>query len=99
MKAPRVLGFLVWLVLAFSAGQQIVLLHGLSHAVQKEAPAPNTPCADCAVASQVGGVPGMAGLPAVAVLAGAVLALALVATTPAASRVALYRSRAPPRFL
>lgn len=99
MKTRRIAGFLLWLVFAFAAGQQAALLHGLSHAVQKEAPSPGAPCGECAAASQMGGLAGAAGLPDVAIFEGSTPAIPVPQATVRATRVAVFRSRAPPTFL
>ena len=99
MKSPRVLAFLLWLAVAFLAGQQGALLHGLSHAVQKEAPSPTTPCGDCAAASQLGGMPGATGLPDVAMVAAVETPLVASESAPRVVRVAAFQPRGPPTLL
>lgn len=99
MRSRRILGLLLWLVFAFAASQQAALLHGLSHAIQKEAPSPSGPCGDCAAASQMGGMAGASGLPDVAVFAGSTPAVPIPDAPLRATRVAVFRSRAPPVLL
>lgn len=97
MKMPRtrLVGFLLWLVLAFAMAQQASLLHGLGHAVDRTAGAP---CGDCAVLANLSG-PLSAAVPAIPVVEGLVQA-SPPALTSAPARLALaFHSRAPPTVL
>jgi hypothetical protein len=103
-RLPFFSGFLVLLVLAFAMGQQLALLHGLGHAVEKvthksDSKAPSqAACVDCGLAAQLTGLPGTPPATAPLQVAGIVVALFL-AVGIAARPPIVVRSRGPPSLL
>ena len=103
MKLLRRHAVLLFLVLAFAMGQQVGLLHGLAHAVekvsQKQDQKPlSAPCDQCALAAQLTGAPGP-GIPAVDLVEGSIAASPFAPEGAPARFVAVYHSRGPPTLL
>ena len=92
MARTRFVGFLLWLVLAFAMAQQVSLLHGLGHAVDRTAGAP---CADCGLLASLSGPPSVAAS-SIAAIEGSVAAEAPLPVSAPARQALAFRSRAPP---
>ena len=103
MRLLRRYAVLCFLALAFAAGQQLALLHGLAHAVEKVAQKQDqkpltAPCDQCALLASLSGAPGP-GIPAVDIADGAVALAPFTPDAAPARFVAVFRSRAPPALL
>lgn len=92
MQRTRFVGFLLWLVLAFAMAQQVSLLHGLGHAVDRTAGAP---CTDCGLLANLSGPPSVKA-PSVPVIEGSVAAEAPLPVSAPARTTLAFHSRAPP---